>query len=161
SLDRQLEQALPDLPNLSARLRFLQDNEDARKKFLSSATFEMKYRTPIEDLLSGGGVAQAYADAFEALPELQDAGGAVGRVLENFRGSPLRRGSDIGAVFGAAAQEMQNQDVRGGEAAVMRQGIEQLMTAANFGPTARQLVNAQFEIASRGGLSEDTLPVTM
>lgn len=76
---RQLQEALPNLPDLESRIKAMQNDPAVRQKFLGGKfTLEKKFLGPAESLLAGGDVSGLFQNALQQIPNIE-AGDALFR----------------------------------------------------------------------------------
>jgi len=77
------------LRTTAERIRYMQENAEARQRFLAQATFETKAQIPIEQLLGaterGDATRKSFEEALQKIPKAEDAGQIAREMAESVK----------------------------------------------------------------------------
>lgn len=125
---------------MEGRIKYLQENEEARQIFLSTADIEPGHRAHVEQLLSGeGAMSQAYEKYYEELPSMQLAAAQFRQKLDVIDASPLQQTAKFGRSVATAREGLQVSDQGAARAGIIRKEYKDLLVDAGLGGLASEM----------------------
>ena len=152
-LASQLRDFLPGDLTIRQRIKRVQSDPTLRENFLAGASFEARFKAPIEQLVTPGTeAARLFKSNVAAFPK-SNAGfiREFDATLARLAADPLAENAQIGRVFGAGAEQVRTTRARAGRASIVRQGLSDVLDATGRGAISGRVGGVLFEIESGMG----------
>lgn len=123
-----LDTAGTGLTTTMQRIRYLQENESARKAFLADANFETKAKASVEQILAGtGSAADALDQYLTRIPDIDQAGAVYQQRLGVQRRDPLQQTARLSRQLDVGLEQIQTADQDAARAGALREKIATIM----------------------------------
>lgn len=133
------------------RIRFLQENAEAREKFFGNATFEKASAESIRQLLRGEGTAAEALDVNLArMPSAQDAAAIFDERVGVIRGTEEQNTLRVAQVLESGLERLQTANQGGARIAAIRDKYGTLMQDSGLGALESKFRGLSFEASGPG-----------
>jgi len=124
----------PAWAGLSMRERIgrLQSDAEMRRQFLESASFEKRAQAPVEELLSGGSTAKAFAQFRQGLPGMEEAGELFRQASAVKSGAGLQKVARFTRALKGAKEALATGDPEGAMLGALREEFQPLLKQAGM-----------------------------
>ena len=153
-LAARLAQVLPSLGSTAERIEAVRNSKSLQSRVFSKEFGEAQYKPIFKELLTGGEDSksvQAYRGAQTAITSPQEAAPVLERLLQQYESLPLAGTAAAGRVLGSGADQARAKDIFGGQSAVIRKGLNDVLEANNVSKSIRDLLGSKFDMATQLG----------
>lgn len=153
SFATQLRDFLPEMKTFDERLRAVQQDPQLREQFLEKTSFEQGAKIPVEEIVSGGKLAQTMQQFEDTLPGLDEAERRFNKYVADRRSAQLQRLADLDRRAKASVEGLAMADPVKAQLGVIRENFKDTLAQAGLPAIGQKLAGLTAD-ARGGGIEE-------